>query len=202
MIDSNNIEIMRDNLKELDQKIENLDVEIPAHTSGDAGKYLGVDSSGDLEFSRPIPATTEADEGKVLTVNSSGVPAFETPLPGNKNYSETEIDTGYKWINGKPIYMRSFTGITPDTEGNFTFGVVSDIDELIHLYGSCGEAGHDERLHIFERTFSPLIYKTTGNIAAAIQASYVGVAYNVTVLYTKTDPEPSPENVTKKKKSK
>ena len=169
MIDSNNIEIIRDNLKELDQRIDSLDVEIPAHTSSDAGKYLGVDSSGDLEFSYPLPA-----------------------------YSENETATGQKWIDGKDIYQKTFSGTFVSESGTQTFGTLL-IDNLIHIYGEAET--QTGAFHAFERGLDMSIKKSTGEMSANVSAGYTGGNYAFTIFYTKPDPEPSPETSTKKKKS-
>ena len=201
MIDSNNIEIIRDNLKELDQKIENLDVEIPPHTSGDAGKYLGVDSSGDLEFSDPLPDTTEASAGDVLgLVGESKTKAWLTTYTP-RDYSTTETETGRKWIDDKPVYSVVLSGDIGEQTAQFTkiFGVINNITP-IKIYGfivNSSETVYNDIDH-FDVAYS----KAYGNIyASGLPVTYSEGSYYVCVEYTK-DNIPTPENVTKKKKSK
>lgn len=61
--------------------LEETNPEIPAHTSADAGKFLGVDSEGALAFDYApddeLPAYSSADAGKFLGVDSQGELAFE-----------------------------------------------------------------------------------------------------------------------------
>ena len=78
-----------DDIDGLDTRVtalENTNPEIPAHTSADAGKFLGVDSQGELEFDYApddeLPEYGIADAGKVLTVENDGTLGFVTPEAG------------------------------------------------------------------------------------------------------------------------
>ena len=60
---------------------------------------------------------------------------------GGVDYSTTEQDTGVKWIDGKPIYQKSFTRTNKIYGGGMTFDTgVSDMDTLINdewcIYGA------------------------------------------------------------------
>ena len=138
LVNSTNPKIMAENIKKLESMVESGGSDIPAHDSTDAGKYLGVDSSGDLEFSNPLPAHPSTDAGKYLGIDSSGDLEFSTvpsdlpdttgastgdvlgltgegKIPGwitpsnSIDYSTSEQDTGRKWIDGKSIYQKTFT---------------------------------------------------------------------------------------------
>lgn len=55
--------------------IESINSELPAYSSADEGKFLGVVSNGSLVFAdvpNEVPTPTSADAGKVLTVDSNG----------------------------------------------------------------------------------------------------------------------------------
>ena len=226
MIDSNNIEIIRDNLKELDQKIETLDVEIPPHTAGDVGKYLGVDASGDLEFSNPLPAHPSTDAGKYLGVDLSGDLEFSNPLPDttsatagqilaldsnkaptwtdnyNLNFSTDEIETGMKWIDGRSIYRKSFS-FTTLTSGSLTIGNIGVFDFITHMEGCI--IGITNNV-IYDRSevagFTITVSKDNGNVNVGTPSSvsYQEAPAIAWVEYIKPTPEPEPE--TKKRKSK
>ena len=78
-----------DDIDGLDTRVtalEETNPEIPAHTSADAGKFLGVDSDGDLAFDYApddeLPDYSISDAGKVLTVENDGTLGFETPAAG------------------------------------------------------------------------------------------------------------------------
>lgn len=69
-----------------------------------------------------LPEVETTDEGKVLTVNSSGKWAPANPSSSyNLDYSTTEKDTGKKWIDGSPIYQKTYV-VTPKdvTFSNYT----------------------------------------------------------------------------------
>ena len=205
MIDSNNIEIIRDNLKELDQRIDSLDVEIPTHTSSDAGKYLGVDSSGDLEFSDPLPATDEASAGDVLgLVGENKAKGWLTPYKPPA-YSETEYDTGKIWIDGRKIYGRVLSG-TVSADSAVSFQV--NYKQLISLDGvTDSSTAYDYNL-IKLLNVNGNVQRTSISVGA--NGTYAGINFYLLVEYLKDDPpvtrdddtEPSPETLTKKKKSK
>ena len=58
-------------LKDADAKIEETDARIPDTTSEDVGKFIGVNSNGDLavvEAVNSLPAVTTAENGRALTV--------------------------------------------------------------------------------------------------------------------------------------
>ena len=125
---SRNIKSMSDDIQHLKDEVHNLDVEIPAHTSGDAGKYLGVDSSGNLAFSKvpdELPPTTSATAGQILALDSNKAPEWVNNY--NLNYSETEINTGKKWVDGKDIYSISINYVFPIIEnmGNIQISTIS-----------------------------------------------------------------------------
>lgn len=117
-----------------------------------------------------------------------------------KDYSGNETDTGLTWIDGKKIYSKSFEGVTPETTGTFLVGTLGPISTMIHMFGSCSETTHPERLRLLERMYAPAIIIATGEINLSITEGYTSSYYNLTVLYTK--PDPVPAQSTKKKTSK
>ena len=119
-----------------------------------------------------------------------------------KDFSTTETDTGLKFGNDV-VYQRTFTGETPSEAGTLNIGTISGFKDLIHMYGSViSTTSTPTRAHAFERAFDPSIATTTGNIDTSVAATYVNSTYIVTILYTKTVPEPAPGNETKKKTTK
>ena len=172
MNDSTNVRIIADNIRKLEKMAKDAESKIPTPAAGDTGKILKVGSDG-YEL-----ATDYATIG----------------------YSSTETDTGLTWIDGKKIYSRSFEGTTPETAGNLTVGTLGEISTLIHMFGSCSEAAHPERLRLLERMYAPTVAISTGEIVLSVAEGYVSSYYNLTVLYTK--PDPAPTNETKKKTTK
>lgn len=116
------------------------------------------------------------------------------------DYSTSEQNTGLKWLNGKPIYQRSYAFIVPSyTSGGMLWEVISnsiiaDIDKAIYM-----EAWHEDSnniLYNFENVYSGggttngggAIYynKSTGITIGNSQASHNGRTGYVTIRYTKT----------------
>ena len=117
--ESKNIQIIADNIRALENQINELDVEIPSHTSSDAGKVLSVDSAGDLEWrneTKELPDVSSTDEGKILTVNDVGEWEASTPTTPDAGLVKKISYTG--------------TGTTPAEvtmeEPEMIFGIGSD----------------------------------------------------------------------------
>lgn len=174
------LNLMRNRLKPKEVNDALLNNTVPSHSVSDAGKYLGVDSSGGLEFSNPLPAVTgAADEGKVLTVNSSGEWVPVNPSSSyNLDYSTTEKDTGKKWIDGRPIYSKVFnqSGMYLSTSYSYTGWEYSG-DNVISSVGFLSDG----------RTIPILIRKSSGGeIEIASTDTYNNVNVYVIIEYTKT----------------
>lgn len=84
--DSTNPRVMADNIKRLEAIAGSGGSDIPDYSISDAGKFLGVDGSGELEFAT-------------------------IPEKYDLNISETETLTGKTWIDGRPIYSILITGL-------------------------------------------------------------------------------------------
>lgn len=194
--DSTNPRIMADNIKRLESEIHNLDSEIPSHDVGDAGKYLGVDNSGDLAFSdvpNELPPTTGATAGQILALDSEKAPAWVDNY--NLDYSTNEVNTGVKWIDNKNIYKKVFH-FTENINGSHDHNI-SNFGDLVKCNLVCKRAdGYIEQ--------APIVPRTTGwnmsveDITTSSFTLFIGSAYTSTYAitdawvileYTKTDPE-------------
>lgn len=168
-----NIRIIAEELERLKNQIRNLDVEIPPHAAADSGKILAVDSEGDLEWK---------------TEYSYIPPAYS---------STEEVNTGKKWIDGKDIYNRVFTGNIGEITQTVNRVIISDFQNNL-LY--C-----DYKLDITDSTYFNrfVVYQSGENIyilnasTAFSNADFIFIAY-----YTKPDPEPETETKAKKKGAK
>lgn len=66
-----------------------------------------------------------------------------TPVTSLGDYSTTEQDTGHKWIDGKPIYRKCYTGtitITANTRVTVVLESSTNIENLINVGGYMGYA--------------------------------------------------------------
>lgn len=168
--ESKNIQMIADNIRSLENQINALDVEIPSHAAADAGKILAVDSEGNLEWKTEYSYTPPA-------------------------YSSTEeVNTGQKWIDGKYIYMKTYSATFPiitstgiqniDTE----FSVDNIIDSSVII---------NTGTIIYVNNF-PIYYNvsTTTLYLANVGTTFSEKDYFINVYYTK--PDPAPETKSKK----
>lgn len=80
-----------------------------------------------------IPSRSiEGGDIKLNTVKAENIDF--TTLPGN--YSLDEIDTGYTWVDGKPIYRKVIQTDVAATTSWQNIGTIQDMDKLINVYGS------------------------------------------------------------------
>lgn len=127
---------------------------------------------------------------------------LEEKIP--KDYSTTETATGQKWIDGKSIYRKVFTGDLPDATGTVVVGEIG-IGSQIISYDSM----------IFKTITTYNAYNTvtiyfrnnTGEVTFDIGSTqYLLGTYVLYIYYTKPNPTPgrAPEEkkTTKKKTSK
>lgn len=101
--------------------------DLPAYPDTDGTKMLtATTSEGNTSLSyedipEELPADPQSDGTRVLTATTSSgstVKSWEE-MHGMPDYSTTEQKTGQKWIDGKDIYFRTFTGLTITTSGNW-----------------------------------------------------------------------------------
>lgn len=57
-----------------------------------------------------LPDVTSDDDGKILGVVNGAWDTINAPS-GGVNYSTTEQNTGLTWIDGRPIYQITYTGV-------------------------------------------------------------------------------------------
>jgi hypothetical protein len=113
------------------------------------------------------------------------------------NYSTVEQDTGIKWLDGSPIYQRTFTGTKDLTaNANTVLASLSGISRLIHGEGIVSR-GASSFITIPSRSVDSSeaathligdITQTTGGAVAITVRSDVAVTaayYAVTLRYTK-----------------
>ena len=72
------------------------------------------------------------DASKYLDGNGS----FSTPAAGIVNYSTSEVNTGQKWIDDRPIYQKTWILTIPNTSGGYLFPDtdVANLDIIIDAY--------------------------------------------------------------------
>ena len=87
------------------------------------------------------------------------------------------------WIDGKPIYKKTFTGNTPSLSGDWQqFASLYNVNQIIKIEGSCG-TGCIPR---YSNTNYYLDVELRGDALCFMGKGYSNQAYRVTVYYTKT----------------
>ena len=205
-----NPRILAENIKRLETEIHDLDIEIPSHSAGDAGKYLGVDASGDLAFSNvpnELPPTTEATAGQILALDSEKAPAWVNNY--NLDYSETEQVTGQKWINGDDLYCKVISGYFETISQTSNIDVYDLTNEnIVNAICVCRTSSGDA----YYNRFSTYVINDKLSIQNVTTGFTLG-SYSVIIYYTKSTPsaltsttpetrEMDPEEVTETKTTK
>ncbi len=111
------------------------------------------------------------------------------------DYSTSEVDTGYKWIDGKPIYKKTVSfGSLPNSTSKSVAHGISGISNVIEFKGWT----HNPSLGFWYSFNSASNSAASGNalFGARVEASDITIATNfdgsgyttcyVTVWYTKT----------------
>lgn len=159
-----------------------------------------IDANDDNIF--PLSSDPNAAKITMTTVD----PGEGTPLDQNEfvavyggdpivmDYSTSEINTGAKWIDGKTIYRRVFTGTvswSANSRENVILWSGSPIADMIQVGGwvQYGTSGKD----IVPLSYGPHDYRNlyvqngTNNLILAIESSASGSnnSYQIWIEYTK-----------------
>ena len=142
---------------------------------------------------KTLPATTTATTGQILKLTGENkTPAWAdeyryTPPA----YSETEVNTGQKWIDGKEIYCKVITGTFPEITGTSsqTIGnIILDTLVYIDFYAIITTA-------IYRPSNLITVNRNSGEIGVGnITTAYSEKAYYAIVYYTKPTPGRAPED--------
>lgn len=126
---------------------------------------------------------------------------IENRLPPDYSVSD-EVNTGLKWINGKNIYMRTYTGTV--IEGG-TVLEESFTDTLLDASGFCYDEvnGIQYPTPLFRANTLFLIPKVeNGALSLTSGTTITGFKFQITFHYIKANPEPEPTTTTKVNKNK
>ena len=165
MIDSTNPRQLADNIRKLWDKFKSI--------------------SGDL-----LPSRSTATTGQILKLtgeNKTPSWADEYTPPA---YSETETATGQKWIDGKDIYMRVFSGTFPEITASQSVTITTAIIDKLVAFHSVLKLTNSTLA--YDRYY-PVITPTTGStIFSSVTSGYSEAEYTIIEYYTK--PYPAPGN--------
>lgn len=108
------------------------------------------------------------------------------------SYSTAETLTADTWIDGKPIYMRTFTGNSGANKASKSIGNIPDLDMVVDFRGSVAVADYNliEPIPSYRATTNALwhgIYISSSTHTVNVSSSFSeGAFFRVTVYYTKT----------------
>ena len=105
------INVLWDKVKALNKRVDNIQA-LPDPSGATDGQLLAVDDGEWVIANAPaeLPDPTGATDGQALVIDD-GAWAIGDVSGGGVNYSTTEQDTGITWIDGRPIYQKTFTGV-------------------------------------------------------------------------------------------
>lgn len=99
------------------------------------------------------------------------------------SYSTSEINTGKKWIDGKPIYRKTFSGTT--VPGDYIIGSIGTYNSIVKIEGVIRNQADG---NILPLNYNGSIYSyvtPTGSVTLSAGGSYSISGYAITVEYTK-----------------
>lgn len=133
------------------------------------------------DFTRAIAGIATALNGINTVVDDIPVP---TPSSGGVDYSETEQDTGIKWLDGKTIYCKTLSGTTDnDSLTEVTHGI-SNFGTLIQMYGVI--EGNTNSYALPGNLVDMSVTSTQLSLYTTIN-TYYNRPYHFTLLYTKSE---------------
>lgn len=182
--------VMAENIVHLRDEIAAVDAKtLPATTTATTGQFLALtgETKTPAWVDNPLPATTTATTGQILKLTGENkTPAWADEYSYTPPaYSETETNTGRKWIDGKDVYLKVFTGEFPEITTTSDQALIDIlIDTLIDGNVIKGVVAGNNFVS------SPINYtKTTNRIyTSAVSSTFSLGAYYGYVYYTKLDP--------------
>ena len=203
-MNSTNIKVISEEIQRLKDQVHAIDVEVPDPSEATDGQILSVDNGKYVISDPELPSYSVSDEGKYLGVDSSGDLEFSNP-PGkyNLDYSTTETATGEK-IDGKDVYRIMIKDSFPEiTQGaNQIVATVALNLENIHITSVLNRNDGYVLTNPFQRAYRP----STGQVILLnVTSTYSEQDYIILLEYTKKaltrDGDTEPETTSTKKKT-
>jgi hypothetical protein len=162
-----------------------------------------LDSSGNVlskgEVSYTIDEMTEPEiwsitEQSYMSVSNSYTHLLNRFSPEFNYYPATELDTGQKWVDGKPIYRIIFSGTISGDIGSFqSTHLTSGIDSIVDAGGYwCDGNGSKQLLNssgsMFTATTTNVLYSSTSgdlHLETSTNSERINAPYAIWAEYTK-----------------
>lgn len=156
--------------------------------------YWDVDeSTGSMGF-----GGESVSDGTALRYDFYGPVYFRSGAVGQMAYTNTETDTGIRWIDGRPVYCKTFRGAyLVDGDGNGTvLGYISDLGEVVRFDGYVRRADSDTIMSLNYPYFNnsqqmiAVNVRNDGAVRLIKGSAWTCKTYVVSVLYTKSSDKP------------
>ena len=150
------------------------------YTNGQTTTFTVTNGEGNNEFLGTLDEWNALTTAEKKEYDTYQITDDYTGGGGSWNYSTSEVNTGQKWIDGKDIYSRTFTGLSITTSGSWqdTSIDVSYADTILHGFAI------DNAKQFIVCSFSG----AGGTGSSLLLRSYIttNVITTVTIYYTKT----------------
>ena len=103
-----------------------------------------------------------------------------------RSYSTSEINTGKKWIDGKPIYRKVFNALITAASMDVAHSI-SNVDKIVNVQGFSETNGGNTPSGFYAST--SYFFSMTGDrtqLHIRTTNAYINTAYNCILEYTKT----------------
>ena len=135
-------------------------------------------------------------DGKVGSIPVGKIP---------KDYSTTETDTGLKWIDGKAIYCKVYTGNIPAITSNTNITLDEAAINLVYTHGTVSTSGDAEYDIPFYSTSALTAYVSndpTNHLYVRVGTTFSEGKYKIICYYTKITTNEPTTKATRKKSTK
>lgn len=126
-------------------------------------------------------------------ITDASVTAAKTAFGGD--YSTSEVDTGFKWVDGKVIYKRTFTGTITQGAGGRNSVTLTTVDKVLKYDGYYNEDGTivvtigSQRMSgagVVDDSDALLVVSGSATLYTKTSVARTSQPYAVTLYYTKT----------------
>lgn len=155
-----------------------------------AGGYLNVEKYG-----VGVGMRTTADENnKKFEVSEEYESCFYGGVFGGINYKNGEMNTGIKWIDGKPIYRYVYRTTTTQSGGTtHTLFTLPDVDTVLGIRGmwkSSGGSAQPVNYYVSTSDYAWTAFNSSNQLRFRSQVAASSVI--IIMEYTKTQPASAP----------
>ena len=103
------------------------------------------------------------------------------------NYSTEEVLTGGTWIDGKPIYKKTYQSSISTTAVDVSIGTIENVKNIVKAYGCLNSTDNNLLIlnNYWSNTWYAVVYVKPNTNSVLANCSKTGTI-NVTIEYTKT----------------